>query len=462
MSKLVKTSSLKSDSQSHQIAKSNIYDLESRIQETNQSRLSLCVPTLMPDEFFEGYLGRISLVNGLTVRTDINRILAKWIKQQHPDKTLKVIPAAYCLSKLLNIDVEKFIRQHTLAPITSALKSKLNLNKTDKCEQQNLHGMLIITSKKIKKSACFCASCVDEDLDYHGFSFWRRSHQLSGIDWCIKHNTPLLEAKEDMPYTTQPAFYLFNKRFAEVNIEKYLFHPIIQRYSQLIQEVIDLNEPLDYKVVYQVLLSQSKEFNIRTRVTGDRKTLSDLIIEKLPSSWLKRHFPNLRIDQSGYQYSFDDVLRPNNVCKSCMNTLLAVAVLFENADEALLKLTRHQYKYKTILKPEVSDQDIRNAYIKYQGNISKIASELNINYAIMLNMTSKLGLHALSNLDQPTLKAIISFYNGQDLSSIFKNPDINLDKFQSVIRTAGNFFSSTCKKFKPSILPTVKNKTITL
>lgn len=39
-----------------------------------------------------------------------------------------------------------------------------------------------------------CHSCVEEDRKKHGRPYWHRSHQLFGVDYCIKHGEPLCEA----------------------------------------------------------------------------------------------------------------------------------------------------------------------------------------------------------------------------------------------------------------------------
>ncbi|MDO9232644.1 MAG: TniQ family protein [Methylotenera sp.] len=428
-----------------------MYDLESKTQQVTQAKHGLHIPMLMPDEFFMGYLGRLTLINGLGNTSNTNKILSSWVKQSQPEAS--VVPAAYSLPKLLGIDVETFIKQHTLAPITSAIKSKAAQSNAKVTARQisNLQGMLIVTSKKIKKAACFCASCVSEDIDYLGFSFWRRSHQLSGIDWCLKHNVPLCEVNEDAPYAIQPANYLMNKRFTEVNIESHTTHPVVLRYAQLIQDALDLTVPLDFKVTGQVLFKQSKEFNIRASAKGNKKTLSDLMIEQLPDYWLSKHFPNLKKERHGtYLSSFDDVLRLNDNGKSCVNTLLAAAVLFENANEAMFEFTQHQYKLRRTFKSKATDESIIQSYIKFQGNLERVAAELNQNYDTLYVNAKRLGLPALTNVNQVTFDAIMSFFHGEDFLTLINKPGVNPEKFQNVIRTAGRQLSSKMKKFKHS------------
>lgn len=429
-----------------------MHDLKSEIQVVTQAKHNLHIPTLMPDEFFLGYLGRITLINGLDSTSSTNKILSAWIKQSHP--TTRAVPSAFSLAKVSGLDLETFIRQHTLVPIVSAIKTGKFLSNgyADANQNIDLQGMLVLTSKKIKKVACFCESCVKEDQGYLGFSFWRRSHQLSGVDSCTKHNIPLYEVNGKEAYATQPSKHFMNKNFSKTSIDQSTLNPVTLRYVQLIQDALDLKTPLDFKSTRQVLLNQSKKFSIRTTVQGNKRTLSDLIIEQLPKDWAIKHFPNLIKKQPGaYLSSFDDILRPNSNGKSCMNTLLAAAVLFENADEAIYELTQHQYQPPPAFKPSISDETILKTYIKHQGNIRQIASVLNRDYGFMRNKTAKIGLPALTNLDQVTVNAIKAFYDGEDLLGLINKPGINLEMFAKIIRTAGMRFSSTMKKFKDNV-----------
>jgi TniQ len=230
-----------------------MHDLKSKIQAVAQAKHNLHIPTLMPDEFFLGYLGRITLINGLRSATITNNILSAWIKQGHPET--KVVPSAYSLAKVSGLDLETFFRRHTLVPIVRAIKTGAYVSSdyADTNKNLDLQGMLVLTSKKVKKVACFCESCVKEDQSYLGFSFWRRSHQLSGVEWCTKHNRPLYEVNKKDAYATQPSKHFMNKNFSKTSIDQSTLNPVTLRYVQLIQDALDLKTPLDYKSTRQVL-----------------------------------------------------------------------------------------------------------------------------------------------------------------------------------------------------------------
>ena len=308
--------------------------------------------------------------------------------------------------------------------------------------------MQALTSIQLKPSACFCTECVTEDVEYRGISYWRRSHQLIGVDWCLKHNIILSEVKTATPFRTTPASHLKLNNYVTSDIHNYAEHPVILRYSQLLNDVLDLKEPLDFKATSQVILNQSKTHNVRASTVGKKKTLSDLMIEILPAEWLNKHFPNLKKDNFGtFLYGFDDIQRPNGTSKSCINTLLAAAVVFDSPDEAIFKLTTHQYSPQNQTKKNnINSQSFLASYIKNNGNVRKVAEEESIGYLSALKNATKMGLTPLSNMDEKTFEAILDFYNGSDLLTLMQNPEINHEKFTMAIRTAGTQFASTIKK----------------
>lgn len=60
----------------------------------------------------------------------------------------------------------------------------------------------------------FCPDCVESDRKIHGFTYWRRLHQLSGVFICCKHNTYLEDTEVAIINSSNQSFYS-----AEINIK---------------------------------------------------------------------------------------------------------------------------------------------------------------------------------------------------------------------------------------------------
>lgn len=396
------------------------------------------VPNILPDEFFLGYRSRLGNLNCHANSADTNRVLRAWLSETDPSLG-KIIPCVYSLSKLLNMDMETFIKNHTLTPITSAIRAKRIDNKHYLTEsgRANLVSLMTLTSRKVKNEACFCAQCVTEDMHYHGFSYWRRSHQLSGVDWCAKHENLLFEVPKDNAYKYPPGVYFKKGEYNQVAIENYSSHPVVSRYAQMISDSVELRESLQFKVVGQVLLNRLNELDIRDD-DGKKKMFSDVLNERVPHDWLKKHFPKLLKEKPNqYICRFDDLPKARGACKSFMNTILAAALIYKSAEEGLSALTQRQNLPRTLNNHAISSINATDtAYIDQQGNIKVIAETLNLSYATTLTLLRKIGFPSLRTIDKETLKAIYDFYNGGDLVSLMRRPDINLNKFQNALRIA--------------------------
>jgi hypothetical protein len=100
----------------------------------------------------------------------------------------------------IGITAEKLLLEHTLYPYYCVSELR----------QETLRHWMLSKRFHYKRSAVYhrkyqstrfrpgnlrlCPSCVVEDRRRHGRPYWHRSHQLFGVDYCVKHSEPLCEA----------------------------------------------------------------------------------------------------------------------------------------------------------------------------------------------------------------------------------------------------------------------------
>lgn len=411
---------------------------------TNNER-KFIIPSIIPDEFYLGYLGRFSKINCYTNSIELKRKLNIWMSHEMPE--IISPPFTFTFANYINIELKTFLKQHTLLPILRATKTGV---KNEKLLNEAMNTSDFGELKKLsyglaKKNAFFCKCCIKEDEDYLSFSFWRRSHQLPGIDWCSKHNKPLQEVFVEDAFSKQP--YTFLKSGNYINVKDTLSknNPTILRFAQLLDDALTLDHSIDTKVVRDALQTKAKQFGIKFSETQSSKQLSDEMIEVLPSAWLEKYFPRLKKEYYGqYVSGFDEVLKPSDKGKSCVNSMLAAATLFENPDDAMLALAAN--KQFPINKPEISDITFIHSYIRNCGSYLKIGHELNKDRRYIFGRAQNLGLPSLSGVDAVTIKAIEEFFMGADMGRILLIPNIDWEKFGNIIRISGRRFSSTIKK----------------
>lgn len=275
----------------------------------------------MPDEFLLGYAGRVSILNQFASVADFRAFLKTPFSTNH-SKHL-VVPLITHLSKLLNIPSSFLIDQHTLINLIKCYKK--NRQKTDYPSLLNR-----MSSRLNGVEFQFCRKCVEEDMSYNGFSYWRRDHQNHGTDACTKHSDEiLLAAQGSHELFFQPSWHLKNFKYQEqyISLEEKQ-NPYIANYQKLINDFLDAPFRLDFFATTQLLVEKTKELGIKTYHFGYTTYLSDLVAEKFPTSWLIKHFPVFdKKYKNEYLYPIDNTICGDKSFMATTNYLLIVAIL---------------------------------------------------------------------------------------------------------------------------------------
>ena len=404
--------------------------LESKvIQEAALPNIGLHIPSIMPDEFHLGYFGRFALINGFTDQKEADTYLKNHFSGSILDHPYNFL--ALKLAKLLNVLPENFIKNHTLVPL---LRSPGNSAK-------NNHHLDVISSlgnRLIQPHVNFCEKCIHEDVDYWGFSFWRRFHQLPGVGTCSKHNENLCRVSQDNAIYAQPSLHLKQQHFIrnETGV-KDAANPYVTKFMELVNDFMDMNSNINNYALAQLLAVKAKELNLRIHETGNRNVLSDLIIEKYPSNWIKLHFPTLQLKQNGeFSHEFDRVLIPGKH-QTITKILLAISVLIPDADSSILSYAQY---IKPVTKPKktvLNDNQMIDTYVSHKGNIQQISAEVNRKTSKLSEKLKSLGCPALGNIDKETISALNAFLNGASLADVMRDPDVNMEVFSEILRVSG-------------------------
>jgi len=405
-------------------------DLKSEIaQETALPDIGLHIPEIMPDEFHLGYFGRFATLSGFENEKVADAFLREGFSDSIMQSAYNFLPLK--LAKLLNIPPDDFIKNHTLVPLLRA---------AEHTKKKNHHPDVIssLGNKLAKRHASFCEKCVHEDIDYWGVSYWRRSHQLTGVGICLKHHENLCMVSTRNAIYEQPASHLSNQNFLlnDTGV-KGAENPYVMKFMELINDFMDMDSNVNGSALSKLLANKAKQLGLRIYVEGSRKLLSDLLIEKYPSGWLELHFPSLLFKKQGeFCHEYDGALI-SSFRQSITKLLLATPVLLPDADSRILS---HGGSIKPIArhkKTALSQNQLVESYVSNQGNIKQISASLNRNPTKIGSKLKSLGFPALGSLGQETLSALNAFYNGATLEEIMLIPNININVFSEILRVSG-------------------------
>lgn len=145
----------------------------------------MVVPQPMPDEIARSILGRIMRWNSLgrSKGIDAVKVLRSFIgaSASEPRSTVGLI------AQILGRAPRDFVEQHTLLPWWLVVCRQNCLEEDGQLRFSSLAQAI----QPQRSYVSLCPACVSEDLQFHGFSYWRRGHQLDGAYECSKHGAAL-------------------------------------------------------------------------------------------------------------------------------------------------------------------------------------------------------------------------------------------------------------------------------
>lgn len=402
----------------------------------------LHIPALMPDEFILGYVGRVGTANGYPRASDIRNALKKW----HYVKTgqAQSVTLAEQLASAAGLQLQNFIRHHTLVPLYRSVVSDRNDHPHGDPRDPGIlsaQGPLLM-----RKEVLLCPQCITEDMDYLGFSFWRRSHQLPGIDWCLKHSAPLSAGPKAHAFYTQP--HSVERDFEPVassRADEMEESSIIQRYASLVQVVLDLPSPIAHKAISGRLSEKLRSLGLEVNPGNGKAFLSDLGYKRAPQEWLEEHFGFMTKKKEGkFLYELDGACVAGGKARSSTSYLLAIALLWEDASKGRdILLESHQsprlQKTANSLN-KYSDRKLISTYKASKGNIREMSKILGRHPGSVQGIIRKRGLPCLTRINNETLLALKDFLNGASLLELMARPNIQLDYFSECLRITGKTF----------------------
>ena len=296
-------------------------------------------PSLLPDEDARGYWGRVMRLNGVPGAPHTEATFTSATRNRLvTDHGIKP-GMAEVLSAVAGIPMTTLVHAHTLVPFSGAILAVVN---GDWCG--NSH-----TSKELRRVAThpnarrrsLCRECVSEDLDFWGFSYWRRSQQLPGIVWCTKHGCALLRAQANDTWQTMPHEALPNAQsVSDAVVEHALAHPVLLRYAEVCNELLNFKQPLSTFQVVRALTRRARSLGLthKTAIAGGK--LSEYAASCISGPWQREFWstaPSAPINSCFH--ALDATLsRLLGTCEADAYAL-AIALLYNSVDDALNDLS---------------------------------------------------------------------------------------------------------------------------
>jgi len=395
-------------------------------------------PLPLPDELDEGYAGYVMRLNGKQSMKDLDTLMREWAGC--PDASWRDVSRLELLSKVANLTVMDFVLRHTTLPLRRGITS--NQADLPHGSDQNKRIWWSSAMRESRTGAYFCEHCAREDVEFHGRSYWRRSHQIPGMLSCPKHGIPLNYCQESSAFQNPPSCWIGNSESVDAAwTQEVMGNKVISRYLAICDGLMDCRRPSAVKHVRAVL--SQKGASLGLRISGGKvygPLLSDRLIEQCGRHWLALVLPALAEKPDKEPLTkIDGVFYLTNSASTAFAYILVCASLYESADDALNALLgplTKNGKASGRNRTDIEQDTLVSAYISSGRSYAKTAKLLGIAFASAANRLSALGYpNMLDTAERSTQKALSFFFNeGASLQRSAEEGGVSLAALEKALR----------------------------
>ncbi|MFY9812107.1 TniQ family protein [Aquabacterium sp.] len=287
----------------------------------------------MPDELAAGQEGRFACLNRVQ-GNNVRAVLKESLKKE-----------GFNVNNLMQIELLALISGMSPIAYAQAHSAIPALQVTVRPKYVCPHGELVSRKQIAKwgmavprKGRFLCKICVTEDMRRYGFSWYRRSHHLIGMDWCVAHGEPLSEVLAEQSFFAPPNIWLERKMVREQVVDRVEFSsaaPFLRRLSEISVAWLGLSRPVSTADLHLNLRRQGSAFCVKNNRGTSDFTIGSFVLSLAPSRWFEENLP---FDQESYLNSALRIASSrygDGVSLPVFSYVLLLAALYPTAEHAI-------------------------------------------------------------------------------------------------------------------------------
>jgi TniQ len=429
----------------------------------------------MPNELAAGHEGRLMWLNGCNFYTKLSTVNRDGGEAKNP---LANQPKLHQLAMLSDMTATEYARQHSmLAVLRVAAKPGADLihGSPGSISYSRLQGMLTQ-----RHGAYCCTQCIKEDLQFWGFTWYRRTHHLIGVDWCPSHGIRLSRIDDKSAFNAVPHRWFEQGKLVGINACQTHMpdQGFLRRYVDIALALLQRDRPFTPQQINGCLAHRASELGLRSSRDGTRKLLSDKLIEMAPKAWLNMHVSDwTKKEYSQQLLKVDGVIAKKHEPVSGEAYAIALAALYDSPDDALRAVASYSptkvqvpiSQTKTKYEQTFWQGEVWPHYVASRGNMTELAKRLQVSREHLSEMLVAAGLPCLRGLDGlAKWRALERFSEGQSLSTACAAEQVPCDELEELLRKCSfrvtiaikqinrpRSFKSTVAVFEdPALVPT--------
>lgn len=399
------------------------------------------IPPPYPDEHAIGWRGRIRFFNHHPqVKNTIAELKLLFDRHRSANAQTKTTPQLFVLAHFSQMTPRDFAHRHSFLPFIRPFGPDIFAPAN---EHKRMERFLRYSTQTGKTGFWFCTSCVNEDMESHRMPYWRRTHQLIGVDWCLKHRHKLTGISKNDALDRAPPIDDSQQKFlvpdGPVTLDE--AEPIVQRYAFIAESFMARLAPLD---IHKTEILLKRQFFFLTHDHLNESNNIGRLEQKIPPSWLQT-ISRLRTKAQGndilnFQKTFNHIQSPLDTERY----IVALALFFETADAALSNLNHldnidltNEKTWHGKRRDVWWHQHVLHDYAKSHGCHQSFSSQRGLNFNLTSVALAAHGLPDFGNICEKSKKALRDFFNGQSITNVCQRYDLNPNDIESLLRVAG-------------------------
>ncbi len=370
-------------------------------------------PLPLPDELDLGYQGFVMRLNGLDSPKSLDELARLWADCR--GASCREVSRLELLGRIAGLSTRDFVMRHTTLPLRRGIISYFPDLPHGSEEGRD---MLWSTGMRLARTgAYFCERCARDDVQIHGRSYWRRTHQIPGLLWCQKHLTPLSFNDDRTAFLCAPSSLIGKCQGVDaVWCEKVMANETIARFLAVCDGLMDQPKPFSVAQTSQILREEWMAL-LGSQASQDEKPsllFSDLLIERCGRDWLALVLPDLANKPYGVRLlKIDSLFFTKTSSTSAMAYALACATLFQSAEVALKALGTPNPladRPRTRKRIDLNPDTLFAAYIEARGSHAQVAAKLGFLLGTLAKRLVAAGLPNMIEVPgKSTVKALSAF-----------------------------------------------------
>lgn len=395
----------------------------------------------MPNELCIAHKGRLAWINECGSARETDQLIRTALIERglNPSSMSKLNQLAL-VSDLAPTD---YARQHSMLPIlrVAAKADACHAHGSDDAQTYSVCLGMLTQSQY----AYCCVECIVEDLKYRRFSWFRRTHHLTGVDWCPVHGCVLSRVDAESPFSRVPHTWLAAGKLIPVKAcqPKLPDAGFLRRYAEIATALLERARPLQTQVTNRRLTEKGRTLGLRPTRVGRRPQISDRLVEAAPEEWLRMHLPGYASKVPLKYFQRIDSLSLRATLGAGEAYTMAMAALYDSAEEAMLDVTRpgiddepnSRKSHRVSRDAQYWHGEIWSDYLEVSGRTEDLVDRLDINLEHLRRMLSATGLPNLHTVAySATWRAFLRFNDGQTLIESCALEKIETIKLENLLR----------------------------